>query len=77
MAPLALAYVLLEALRTDLGTPYGGYPTWMLLVFGWGAAVAVVVVGFAAARMRWRSPTALEDPDSTPDAGTPTKGERS
>ena len=36
-----LTGVMLLELRTDLETPYEGYPTWMLLVFGWAAAVAV------------------------------------
>ena len=39
--------------------PYEGYPTWMLLTFGWGAALAVIVFGFVAARMRWRHKDAL------------------
>jgi NSS family neurotransmitter:Na+ symporter len=63
VAPLALAYVLVRALLDDLETPYGDYPQWMLLTFGWGAAVAVVVVGFAAARIPWRSGTSLAPPD--------------
>jgi NSS family neurotransmitter:Na+ symporter len=50
-------------LLDDLETPYGDYPQWMLLTFGWGAAVAVVVVGFAAARIPWRSGTSLAPPD--------------
>jgi NSS family neurotransmitter:Na+ symporter len=63
VAPLALAYVLVRAFLDDLETPYGDYPQWMLLTFGWGAAVAVVVVGFAAARIPWRSGTSLAPPD--------------
>jgi NSS family neurotransmitter:Na+ symporter len=63
VTPLALAYVLVRAFLDDLETPYGDYPQWMLLTFGWGAAVAVVVVGFAAARIPWRSGTSLAPPD--------------
>jgi NSS family neurotransmitter:Na+ symporter len=69
VAPLALAYVLVRALLDDLETPYGDYPQWMLLTFGWGAAVAVVVVGFAAARIPWRSGTSLTPPDDEQTGG--------
>jgi NSS family neurotransmitter:Na+ symporter len=69
VAPLALAYVLVRALLDDLETPYGDYPQWMLLTFGWGAAVAVVVVGFAAARIPWRSGTSLAPPDDEQTEG--------
>ncbi len=61
VAPIALIYVLLDGLWTDINTPYGDYPSWMLGVFGWGAAVAVIVFGFAAAQLRWRRDTALTD----------------
>jgi neurotransmitter:Na+ symporter, NSS family len=64
VAPIALLYVLARGLWTDIETPYEGYPTWMLAVFGWGAAVAVIVFGFLAARMRWRDQTPLTDPES-------------
>ncbi len=63
VTPLALAYVLVRAFLDDLETPYGDYPQWMLLTFGWGAAIAVVVVGFAAARIPWRPGTSLAPPD--------------
>ena len=66
VAPIALAYVLVDALLTDIDTPYGGYPTWMIAVFGWGAAAAVIVFGFAAARVRWKDPRALDDPAPDP-----------
>jgi NSS family neurotransmitter:Na+ symporter len=69
VAPLALAYVLVRAFLDDLETPYGDYPQWMLLTFGWGAAVAVVVVGFAAARIPWRSGTSLTPPDDEQTGG--------
>ena len=60
VAPVALTYVLVRAFLDDVETPYEGYPEWMLLTFGWGAAVAVVVFGFAATRVRWRAQTSLE-----------------
>ncbi len=60
VAPLALTYILVDALRTDLGTPYEGYPGWMLNLLGWGSAIAVIVVAVAAARVPWRAETELE-----------------
>ena len=43
--------------------PYEGYPTWMLNTLGWGLAVAVLVLGFLAARLPWRDHTFLGDPE--------------
>ena len=54
VAPAMLTYILLDGLLTDLDKPYGGYPQWMLVTFGWGAAVAVIVFGFLARAVRWR-----------------------
>jgi NSS family neurotransmitter:Na+ symporter len=62
VTPIALVYVLFEAFRTDLGTPYEGYPQWMLLLIGWGSAAGVVVAGFVLARFPWRAGTSLADP---------------
>jgi NSS family neurotransmitter:Na+ symporter len=59
VAPIGLAYVLVDAFWNDIQTPYEDYPMWMLLVFGWGAAAASIVFGFLAARSRWRDPGAL------------------
>lgn len=72
VAPLALAYVLVQAFLDDLETPYGGYPGWMLATFGWGAALLVIVVGLAAARLPWRPGTSLEAP--VQDVAGPTEG---
>ncbi len=59
ITPLALSYILVRDFIDHLQEPYGGYPTWMVLVFGWGAAAGVLVFGFVAARMRWRHENAL------------------
>ncbi len=59
VTPVALTYILVSDFIDHVQEPYGGYPTWMLLLFGWGAAVGVVVFGFVAARMRWRHQDAL------------------
>jgi NSS family neurotransmitter:Na+ symporter len=57
VTPLVLGFVLIRELITVLDEPYGGYPQWMLLIFGWGGALAVLVVGFLLARVRWRPDT--------------------
>jgi NSS family neurotransmitter:Na+ symporter len=67
ITPLALAYILIDKLITDLDEPYEGYPQWMLLTFGWGAAVAVIVFGFLATAVRWRPETSLEVPPTAAD----------
>lgn len=65
VAPIALGYVLVRAFLDDLDTPYEGYPTWMLATFGWGAAVAVIVVGVLLSLFRWRQQTSLDVPTET------------
>lgn len=52
LVPIALGYVLVDAFRADLATPYGGYPAWMLGLIGWGAAAAAIIVGLGAAAMK-------------------------
>jgi NSS family neurotransmitter:Na+ symporter len=63
ITPLALTFILVKDFIDHLEDPYGGYPTWMLLLFGWGAAAAVIVFGFVAARLRWRDDDALTAPE--------------
>jgi neurotransmitter:Na+ symporter, NSS family len=63
VTPVALAYILVSDFIDHVQDPYEGYPTWMLLTFGWGAALAVIVFGFVAARMPWRHPDALTIPE--------------
>ncbi len=66
VTPLALTYVLVDSFITDVQTPYGDptapFPTWMLAVFGWGSALAVIVVGFVLARLRWRDAGTVDGP---------------
>lgn len=65
--PVALTYILVQQLIADLRTPYGGFPTWMLAVFGWGIAIATIVFGLLAGRTRWREGTAVDDFDADQD----------
>ena len=62
VTPLALLYVLLDGLLTELEAPYEDYPQWMLNTLGWGSAAAVLVFGLLAARVRWRAQTSLDIP---------------
>ncbi|GAA6526030.1 sodium-dependent transporter [Intrasporangium sp. DVR] len=59
ISPVALGFVLVREFVAVVQEPYGGgdYPQWMLLVFGWGAALAVLVAGFLLARIPWRPDT--------------------
>ena len=63
VAPAALIFILINEVIDNIQTPYGEYPTWMLNTLGWGLAAAVVVIGFALARMPWRENTFLGDPE--------------
>lgn len=65
--PVALTYVLVQQLVVDLRDPYGGYPMWLLAVFGWGVAIGAIVFGLVAGRTRWRESTEIEG--FTPDDG--------
>ena len=67
VAPATLAYILIDGLLTDIDEPYGGYPQWMLLTFGWGMAAAALVIGFLASSVPWRPETSLEAPPSALD----------
>lgn len=71
VAPVGLAVVLVFALREDLGAPYGGYPSWLLLGFGWGLVVLLPVVGFLVPLLRWRAGTHLDGPPPGSDPAAP------
>ena len=60
--PIALGAVLLQELWAVIDEPYGGYPMWMLVVFGWVMVISLIAAAFAAARVRWREGTSLSDP---------------
>jgi len=62
VVPVALGYLVFDSFRTDVETPYGGFPTWMLALFGWGSAAAVMVAGYILGPTRWRPGTSLDAP---------------
>ncbi len=65
VAPLALGYVLVLEFINTVETPYGEYPSDLLNIFGWGAAVAVIVFGVLASLVPWRRGTPLTVDDET------------
>ncbi|WP_040337168.1 sodium-dependent transporter [Candidatus Blastococcus massiliensis] len=71
VAPLGLAIVLVFALRDDLAEPYEGYPTWLLLTFGWLMVLALPIVAFVLARLPWRAGTHLDGPPPGSDPAVP------
>ncbi|GAA4412567.1 sodium-dependent transporter [Fodinibacter luteus] len=74
VTPLVLGFVLVRELWAVLQEPYEGYPQWMLLVFGWLAALLVAVGGFVIARVPWRSQTRIDGYDDDEPVATTTPG---
>jgi neurotransmitter:Na+ symporter, NSS family len=71
ITPLVLIVVLVRELTADLQTPYESYPSWMLGVFGWGIAVAVIVLAVLASLIRWRPETSPNVPEDELAATSP------
>ncbi|MDP3890469.1 sodium-dependent transporter [Nocardioides sp.] len=76
LAPIALTLVLGRELYVAITEPYGGYPGWMLVVFGWLPVVAMIVLaaGLALA-LPWRKDTPLTGYDDPARAGSDGAGE--
>ena len=62
IVPIALAYMLWEAFDAVVETTYGGYPGWMVGVFGWGVAGGAIVIALLLSLMPWRKETSLDVP---------------
>jgi len=71
VAPMAHDVFREFALRDDLTAPYGDYPTWLLLFFGWLLVVALPLVAFLVARLPWRAGTHLDGPPPGSDPAAP------
>lgn len=69
ITPILLGVILVMELTDTLKETYGGYPAWMVNVFGWGVAVLVIVVGLLVTLVKWRPDTPLTVPDED-GAGT-------
>ncbi|GAA1425001.1 sodium-dependent transporter [Agrococcus citreus] len=63
VTPALLAVMLGLELITAVSEPYGGFPGWMLAVFGWGTAAAALLAGILLSIPKWRSTTPLEAPE--------------
>lgn len=64
LAPIVLGYLLISELVAKVSEPYGGYPGWFLSVFGWGMAIALVVIGVLLSLVPWsRRSHAKDDPE--------------
>ena len=63
VTPVLLAVMLVLELVTAIGEPYGGFPAWMLGVFGWGVAGAALVAGILLSIPKWKATTPLEAPE--------------
>lgn len=62
-APIFLAIMLVEKLRTLIRDGYEGYPTWFIGVFGWGTVGLIVVIAIAGTVFSWKG---RDDPSFTP-----------
>lgn len=64
LGPIVLGYLFVSELRTKIITPYEGYPTWFLGIFGWGMVIALVVLAILLSLLPWSHRShAKDDPD--------------
>lgn len=54
LAPIVLAFMLIQKVIDYLANGYEGYPTWYLWVAGWGAIAVMLVAAFVLPHVRWR-----------------------
>ncbi|RKT31308.1 NSS family neurotransmitter:Na+ symporter [Microbacterium sp. AG1240] len=54
VAPIVLAYMLIQRIVTLLAEGYGGMPDWYLGIFGWGTIAFIVVAAIALSLFSWR-----------------------
>ncbi|MBN0040656.1 sodium-dependent transporter [Cellulosimicrobium cellulans] len=54
LAPLVLGYMLVSRIVTLIVDGYEGYPSWYLLLVGWGAIAFIVLGALVLTAMRWR-----------------------
>jgi neurotransmitter:Na+ symporter, NSS family len=72
ITPVVLGWMMWDSLRAELAENYEGYPTWFLLVAGWGVAIGAIVVGIVLALLPWRR--GGEKPDPLTPAHSDTDG---
>ncbi|GAA1811527.1 sodium-dependent transporter [Nesterenkonia flava] len=63
--PVVLGILLVMDIVDKVREGYGGFDTWVVTTFGWGALAAVLVVAVVLSFVPWRSGSAMhmEDPD--------------
>jgi len=54
ITPVILGITYIMNLKTDLTTPYGGYPWSAIYVLGWGTVIAVVIAGIILSKSKWQ-----------------------
>lgn len=69
ISPIALTYILVSELVTKLGSVYGDgdYPAEFVNIYGWGVAIALVLVGALIALIPWKSGVVTEVDEDTED----------
>lgn len=55
-----LAFMLLSEGAKVFSEGYEGYPSWFVNTFGWGMAIALVVISFLLSRLRWKDESLAE-----------------
>jgi NSS family neurotransmitter:Na+ symporter len=62
ITPAALTFVLVSEFIDTVRTPYGEYPAWLLVTFGWGTALAVLVLAALITLIPWNRRVRLDVP---------------
>lgn len=74
VTPVLLLVMLVIDFVNTVDEPYGGYPAWLIGIFGWGMVLTIVVVAAVLAMLPWSPRTTLDPPPDEPDeavAATP------
>lgn len=66
ITPIMLGYILINTLTTTLAEGYGEMPAWFVNTFGWGTALAIVVVALLLSRLPWPAGSAASDLSPSP-----------
>lgn len=62
--PVLLGWMWIEWIRENAATPYGGYPTDFLAVYGWGLAIGSVVLAVLLSLIPWSHRSSLHAEES-------------
>ena len=67
VTPLVLGYSLIQSVIKLIQTPYEGYPTDMLAIFGWGMSALLLVGAIVVSLLPWsKKSRAAEKPPAPP-----------